>query len=53
MSIPRILQIIGIILVFEALYFGIVKDSMKKEVLFLFIGAVVFYVGRYFESKAK
>lgn len=53
MSIARILQIIGIIIVLEALYFGIVKDSMKMEVLFLFIGAMIFYVGRIFEKKRK
>lgn len=47
------MQIIGIILVFDALYFGIVKDSMKKEVLLLFAGAMVFYVGRMFETRKK
>ncbi|HHT9159911.1 MAG TPA: hypothetical protein ACFYEH_08610 [Candidatus Brocadiaceae bacterium] len=51
MSIGRILQIIGIILVLDALYFGIAKDSMKTEVLFLFIGGMIFYVGRYFDRK--
>ncbi len=53
MSIARILQIIGIIVVLEALYFGIVKDSMKMEVLFLFIGGMIFYVGRIFERRKK
>ncbi len=53
MSIARILQIIGIIVVLEALYFGIVKDSMKMEVLFLFIGGMIFYVGRIFERRRK
>ncbi len=51
MSFARILQIVGIILVFDALYFGIAKDSMKKEVLLLFAGAIVFYVGRMFEKR--
>ncbi|MBI5677347.1 MAG: hypothetical protein HZC52_02385 [Planctomycetes bacterium] len=32
MSIARILQIIGIIIVLDALYFGIAKDSMKMEI---------------------
>ncbi len=53
MSFPRIMQIIGIILVFNALYFGIARDSMKTEVLFLFIGGMVFYVGRMFEGTRK
>ncbi len=53
MSAARILQIIGIIVVLEALYFGIVKDSMKMEVLFLFIGGMIFYVGRIFERRKK
>ena len=51
MSIGRIVQIIGIIVVLDALYFGIAKDSMKTEVLMLFIGSVIFYVGRIFEKR--
>lgn len=51
MSFARILQIIGIIIVLDALYFGIARDSMKMEVLLLFIGGMVFYVGRYFDRK--
>ena len=39
MSIARILQIIGIILVLEALYFGIARDSMKTEVVFYLLAA--------------
>ncbi|HEY4481717.1 MAG TPA: hypothetical protein VI489_02585 [Candidatus Brocadiaceae bacterium] len=53
MSIARILQIIGIILVLDALYFGIAKDSMKMEVLLMFIGGLVFYAGRIFERRRK
>ena len=53
MSIARILQVIGIILVLDALYFGIAKDSMKMEVLLMFIGGMVFYAGRIFESRRK
>ena len=53
MSVARILQIIGIILVLEALYFGIAKDSMKMEVVFLFIGGMIFYAGRIFEKRHK
>lgn len=51
MSLAKILQIIGIIVVLDALYFGIVKDSMKMEVLLLFIGGMIFYVGRIVEKK--
>ncbi len=51
MNLAKILQIIGIIVVLEALYFGIAKDSMKMEVLLLFIGGMIFYVGRIFEKK--
>lgn len=53
MSIARILQVIGIILVLDALYFGIAKDSMKMEVLLMFIGGMVFYAGRIFEKRNK
>ena len=53
MSIARILQIIGIIIVLDALYFGIAKDSMKMEILLLFIGGMVFYAGRFFERRRK
>ena len=53
MSIARILQIIGIIIVLDALYFGIAKDSMKMEILLLFIGGMVFYAGRIFERRRK
>lgn len=51
MSFARILQIIGILTVFNALYFGIARNSMKVEVLFLFIGVMIFYAGRIFERK--
>lgn len=51
MNIGRILQIIGIIIVLDALYFGIAKDSMKMEVLLLFVGGMIFYVGRYFDRR--
>ena len=51
MGFARILQIIGIIFALDALYFGIARDSMKKEVLFLFIGGVIFYVGRMLEKR--
>ncbi len=53
MSFAKIVQLIGIILVLNALYFGIAKDSMKVEVLLLFIGGMVFYAGRIVEKRRK
>ena len=53
MSFAKILQIIGIILVLNALYFGIARDSMKIEVLLLFLGGMIFYVGRIVEKRSK
>ncbi|MDR4506807.1 MAG: hypothetical protein MRJ65_00990 [Candidatus Brocadiaceae bacterium] len=53
MNFARVIQIIGIIIVLDALYFGIVKDSMKMEVILLFAGSMVFYTGRMFEKKNK
>lgn len=53
MSFAKILQIIGIILVLNALYFGIARDSMKMEVFLLFLGGMIFYVGRMFEKRGK
>jgi hypothetical protein len=51
MNPGRFVQIMGIITALYALYFGIVKDSMKMEVLLLFIGVTVFYFGRVLEKK--
>lgn len=53
MSFAKILQLIGIIAVLNALYFGIGKDSMKAEVLLLFCGGIIFYVGRIVEKRSK
>ncbi|HLG29981.1 MAG TPA: hypothetical protein VI387_07200 [Candidatus Brocadiales bacterium] len=41
----KILQIFGIFLLGEALYFGIFRHSMNKEMILLAIGGLVFYVG--------
>ncbi|MDN3510245.1 MAG: hypothetical protein QY310_02455 [Candidatus Jettenia sp. CY-1] len=51
MTLGRIVQIVGMIVALDALYFGIVRDSMKLEVLLLFIGAVIFYLGRSLEKR--
>jgi hypothetical protein len=49
----RLCQIIGLLLVLEALYFGIFRGSMGKEMGFLVIGGIVFYIGRIIEGRAK
>lgn len=41
----RLLQILGIILLAYALYFGIVAGSMARELTLLCIGGIVFYTG--------
>lgn len=48
----RLFQIVGLLLVLEALYFGIVQESMGKEMTFLVMGGAVFYLGRIIESRA-
>lgn len=51
-TLGRIFQIVGLLLVLEALYFGIFRGSMGKEMGFLVVGAAVFYIGRIIEGKA-
>lgn len=51
MGFSRILQIVGIIVALDALYFGIVKDSMKMEMLMLLVGVIIFYCGRILGSR--
>lgn len=48
----RLFQIVGLLLVLEALYFGIVLESMGKEMTFLVMGGAVFYLGRIIEGRA-
>ena len=48
----RLLQVAGILLVLDALYCGIVLDSMGKEMTLLVIGGAVFYFGRMLEGRA-
>lgn len=49
----RIFQIVGLLLVLEALYFGIFRGSMGKEMGFLVVGAAVFYIGRIIEGRTR
>ena len=43
--VARLLQVFGMVLCAYALYFGMAVDSMSKEMMFLGIGGVVFYLG--------
>ena len=49
----RLFQLVGLLLVLEALYYGIVLDSMGKEMTFLIIGGAVFYLGRMIEARGQ
>ncbi len=51
--ISKILQIYGIFLAGEGLYFGLVKHSMGKEMRLLALGAAVFFVGWIIQRGAK
>lgn len=43
--LTKILQIFGIFLLGEALYFGIAKNNMGKEMTLLSIGGAIFFIG--------
>ncbi|MHC4196426.1 MAG: hypothetical protein ACYSRP_00765 [Planctomycetota bacterium] len=49
----RSFQLVGLLLVLEALYYGIVLDSMGKEMSFLIVGGAVFYLGRMIEGRGQ
>ncbi len=49
----RAFQLVGLLLVLEALYYGIVLDSMGKEMSFLIVGGAVFYLGRMVEARGQ
>ncbi|MDR4497789.1 MAG: hypothetical protein MRK02_07715 [Candidatus Scalindua sp.] len=51
MLILRFVQIIGMLLVIEGLYLGIVKHSMNLEMIFVGTGVCIFYGGRWLEKK--
>ncbi len=48
----RLFMLAGLLLVLDALYYGIMLESMKKEMILLFIGIVVFYLGRFIDVRA-
>lgn len=48
----RLFQVVGMLLCLEALYFGIFRESMGKEMMFLVLGGVVFLLGRFIEGRA-
>lgn len=53
MLILRIVQIIGMVLVIEGLYLGIVKHSMNLEMIFVGVGISVFYGSRWLGKKRE
>jgi hypothetical protein len=48
----RLLQVVGMLLCLEALYFGLFVGSMGKEMTFLMLGGAVFLLGRFIEGRA-
>ncbi|MCP5003233.1 MAG: hypothetical protein GY941_04670 [Planctomycetes bacterium] len=51
MLILRFVQLIGMLLVIEGLYLGIVKHSMNLEMIFVGVGVCVFYGSRWLDRK--
>ncbi|HHT9124219.1 MAG TPA: hypothetical protein ACFYD6_00200 [Candidatus Brocadiia bacterium] len=51
--IPKVLQIFGIFLLGEALYFGIFRHNMGKEMMLLTVGGAVFFIGWIIQKRAK
>ena len=41
----RALQLIGMAMLPVALYVGLFKDDVRREVMLLFIGAAIFFLG--------
>ncbi len=50
MIITKFFQILGMLLLIEGLYLGIVKHSMDLELICVGIGIAVFYLGRWLEK---
>ncbi len=48
----RSFQVVGMLILLEALYFGIIQGSMGREMTFLVIGGAVFYLVRMIEARA-
>jgi hypothetical protein len=51
--IPKIIQIFGMFLLGEGLYFGIFRHNMTKEMMLLAIGGAVFYIGWMLQGRKK
>ena len=51
MIIPKFLQIMGMLLLIEGLYLGIIKHSMYMELICVALGISIFYVGRTIEKR--
>ena len=52
--LAKLIQVVGFSYVSYALFVGFTEDhSMGRELTFMMIGAAVFFVGRFLESKAS
>jgi len=51
MIIPKFFQILGMLLLLEGLYLGIVKHSMNLEIMCVGLGIAIFYAGRWLEKR--
>ncbi len=53
MLIARFLQLLGMLLLIEGLYLGIVKHSMNLEILCVGLGIGSFYAGRWLQGRGN
>jgi hypothetical protein len=51
-SFGKALQIIGIVQILIALYWGILKNDTTNETVMLVTAVILFFVGRVFEKRA-
>ena len=51
--IARFLQLLGMLLLIEGLYLGIVKHSMNLEILCVGLGIGSFYAGRWLQGRGS
>jgi hypothetical protein len=51
MIIPKFFQLLGMLLLLEGLYLGIVKHNMNLEIMCVGLGIGIFYVGRWLEGR--
>jgi len=51
--IARFLQLLGMLLLAEGLYLGIVKHSMNLEIMCVGLGIGSFYAGRWLQGRGN